>query len=86
MTLGAANLSHPRPGSPSWRQNASKKIDVAWQFPAAVIEYTGVCVKKTRLKHSPKSPCPTSREMSGIITANYGQALFQKAPIIILFA
>jgi len=24
--------------------------------------------------------------MSGIITANYGQALFQKAPIIILFA
>jgi hypothetical protein len=25
--------------SPSWRQNASKKIDAAWQFPAAVIEY-----------------------------------------------
>jgi hypothetical protein len=52
MTLGAANLSHARPGSPSWLQNASKKIDVAWQFPAAVIEYIGVGVKKTRLKRS----------------------------------
>src|SRR5262249_43173975 len=58
MTLGAANLSHARLGSPSWRQNASKKIDVAWQFPAAVIDYIGVGVKKTRLKPSPKSPCP----------------------------
>src|SRR5262245_29520259 len=42
----------------SWRQNASKKIDVAWQFPAAAIEYIGVVVKKTHLKHSNKSPCP----------------------------
>jgi len=31
--------SAARLSSPSWRQNASKKIDVAWQFSAAVIEY-----------------------------------------------
>jgi hypothetical protein len=35
-----------------------KKIDVAWQFQAAVIDYVGVGVKKTRLKYSPKTPCP----------------------------
>src|SRR5215467_1194169 len=59
MTLGAANLSHERPGSSSWRQNASKKIDVAWQFPAAVIEYIGVGVKKKHRSKfcSPKASC-----------------------------
>jgi len=58
MTLKAANLSHARPGSPSWRQNDSKKIDVAWQFPDAVIEYIGVGVQKACLKEPLKSPCP----------------------------
>src|SRR5262249_21378422 len=35
-----------------------KKIDVAWQFPSAVIEYISVVVQKARLKQPPKTPCP----------------------------
>src|SRR5262245_54037810 len=58
MTLGVANLSHERPGSPSWRQNASKKIDVACQFPAPVFHYLVVGLKMRRLKHLPEAPCP----------------------------
>jgi hypothetical protein len=35
-----------------------KKIDVAWQFPAAVIEYLGVGVQKTRLKQPDQISLP----------------------------